>query len=60
MFFYPTEMNIQFMKMLQQSSKRCTLSHLSKGINILGEALATITKLTIRARNVGMCVVDIA
>ena len=60
MLLYPTEMYVQFVKMLQQGSKWCTLGHLGKGIDILGEALAAITELTIGAWYVGMGVVDIA
>ena len=59
MLLYTTEMNVQFMEVLQKSTKRCTLGHLSKGIHILGEALTTITELSIRSRNIGMGVVDI-
>ena len=60
MLFYPPEMNIQFMKMRQKSSKGCSFSHLCKGIYIFREALATITELSIRARDISMSVVDIA
>ena len=52
-------MNVQFMQMFQQGSKGCTLSHLGEGIDILGEALATITELTIRAGDIGMGVINI-
>ena len=41
MLLYPTEMDIQFVQVLQQCSQRCTLGHLGKGVDILGEALAT-------------------
>lgn len=60
MLLHATEMNIQFMQVLQQGSKGCSLGHLGKGVDILGEALAAITELTIRARDVGMGVVDVA
>ena len=60
MLFYATEMDIQFMEVLQECSKRCTLSHLSKGIDILGEALAAIAELTIGTGDIGVGVVDIA
>ena len=60
MLFHSTEMNIQFVKVLQQSSKRCSFGHLRKGINIFWEALATITELAVRTGDVGVCVVDIA
>ena len=60
MLLYSTEMNVQFMEVLQKGSKGCALSHLGKGVDILGEALATITKLAIRTRYIGVGVVDIA
>ena len=47
MLLYPTEMHIQFVQVLQKGSERCALSHLSKGIHILGEALATVAKLAV-------------
>ena len=60
MLLISTEMYIQLMQVLQKGSKRCTLCHLGKSIDILREALATITKLAVRTGNVGMSVVDIA
>lgn len=48
------------MQVFQQGSQRCALGHLGKGIDILGEALATITELTIRTGDIGVGVVDIA
>ena len=60
MFLYSTEMNIEFMEMLQKGSKRGTLRHFSKGVYILREALTTITKLTIGTRYVSVGVVDIS
>jgi len=53
-------MDVQFVKVLQQGSERCSFGHLCKGVDILGEALTTITEFTIRTRNVGVGVVDIA
>lgn len=60
MLLHATEMNIQFMQVLQQGSKGCSLSHLGKGVDILGEALAAISELAVRARDVGVGVVDVA
>ena len=60
MLLNPTEMDIQLVQMLQQGSQGCALSHLGKSVNILGEALTTITELTVRAWDIGMGVVDIA
>jgi len=47
-------------QVLQQGSKGRALGHLGKGVDILGEALATITELTIRTGDIGVGVVDIA
>ena len=46
--------------MLQKSTKWGTFGHLGKSIDILGETLAAVTELAIRAGNVSMCVVNIA
>ena len=54
------EMYIQLMQVLKESSERSTLSHLSEGVDILWEALATVTELTIRTWNIGVGVVDVA
>ena len=59
MLLHSTEMDIQLVKMLQQSAKRCSLSHLGKGVDILGEALATVAKLAVRSGDIGVGVVDI-
>ena len=59
MLFYSTEVNIQFMEVLKKSAERCTFGHFSKSIDILREALATISELTIRTRHIGVGVVDI-
>ena len=60
MLLKSTEMDIQFMKVFQKGSQRCASRHLGKRINILGETLATIAKLTIGTGNVGVGVVDVA
>lgn len=60
MLLYPTEMNIQLMQVLQQSAERGTLGHLGEGVDILGEALATVAELAIRTGDVGVSVVDVA
>lgn len=60
MLFKSTEMNIQFMKMLKESTQRCALGHHGEGVDILREALATIAELAIRTRDVGVGVVDVA
>ena len=53
-------MDIQLMQMFQQSAKWRTCGHLSKGIDILGEALATVAELAIGAGDIGVSVVDVA
>ena len=53
-------MHIQLVQVLQQRSKGRALGHLGKGVDILGEALATVAELAIRASNVGIGVVDVA
>lgn len=60
MLLYPAEMNIQLVQMFQQGSERRAFGHLGEGIDIFGEALATITELTVRAGNVCVGVVDVA
>lgn len=57
---HPTEMHIQLVQVLQQGSKGCALGHLGKGVDILGEALATVAKLAVGAGDVGVGVVDVA
>jgi len=52
-------MNIQLVEVLQQGAQGCALGHLGKGIDIFGEALATITELAIGTGDVGVGVVDI-
>ena len=60
MLFESSEMDIQFMQMLQQGAERGACGHLGKGIDILGEALATIAVFAIRTGDVGVGVVDVA
>ena len=59
MLLHPTEMHIQFVKVLQQRSKRRAFRHLGKGVHVLGEALATIAELAIGPRHIGVRVVDV-
>ena len=59
MLLYSPKMDIQLVQVLQQGSKGRSLGHLGKGVDILGEALAAITKLTIWTRNVSMGIIDI-
>jgi len=59
MLFYPTEMHIQFVQVLQQGTKWRALGHLGEGVDILGEALATVAELAVGTGDVGVGVVDI-
>ena len=59
MFLHSTEMNIQFVKVLQKCAKRCSLSHLGEGVDILWKALATITELAVGTRDISVGVVDV-
>ena len=60
MLFKSTEMNVQFMQMLKECSKRSAFRHLCESIHILWEALATIAELAVRTRDVSVGVVDVA
>ena len=60
MLLYPTEMDIQLMKMLQEDSERSAFCHLGKGIDIFWETLAAVTELTIWTRYIGVGVVDVS
>ena len=60
MFFHSSEMHVQLMQVLQQGAQRRSLGHLGKGVDVLGEALATIAQLVVGAGDVGVRVVDVA
>ena len=60
MFFCSAEMDVEFMEMLEEGAERCTFSHFGKGIDIFREALASVAALAVRARHVGVRVVDVA
>ena len=60
MFLNPTEMDVEFMKGFKQLAERSASSHHGEGIDILREAFAAITEFSIRARNIGVGVVDVA
>lgn len=60
MFLKSAEVNIELMQMLKESSERSASGHFGEGVDILGEALTTITKLAIRTWNICMRVVDVA
>ena len=59
MFLKSSEVHVQLMQVFQKGSKRSALGHFGKGVDILWEAFATIAVLAIRARDVGVRVVDI-
>ena len=58
--FKSPEMHIQLVQVFQQGAEGRTLCHLGKGIDILGEALATVAELAVRTGDVGVGVVDVA
>lgn len=60
MLLKPSEMYIQLMQVLKESSERCALGHHGEGINILWEALASIAELAVRTWDIGVGVVDVA
>lgn len=60
MLFHTTEVDIQFMEMLQKGAQWRALRHLRKGIDILGEAFSTITKLTVRTGHISVGIIDVA
>lgn len=60
MLLKAAEMDIEFMKVLQEGAKGCSLGHLSKGIHIFRETFAAISVLAIRARNIGVHIIDVA
>ena len=60
MFLYTTEVDVEFVEVGQEGAERCALGHLGKGIDILGEALATVAVLAIGTGDIGVGVVDIA
>lgn len=60
MLLYSAKMHVQLMEMFQEGSQRRSLGHLSKSIDILGEALATVAELAVRTGDIGVGVVDIA
>ena len=60
MLLKSSEMNIELMERLKESAERSALGHHSEGVDILREALAAIAELAIRARHIGVGVVDVA
>ena len=60
MLLHSPEMHIQLVQVLQQGAEGCTFGHLGEGVDILGEALATVAELAVGAEDVGVGVVDVA
>lgn len=60
MLLKTSEMHIELMERLKQLTERSTCGHLGEGVDIFREALATIAELTVRTRDVGVGVVDVA
>ena len=59
MLFKSAEMNVELMERLKESAERSALGHHSEGVDILREALASIAKLAIRTRDIGVGVIDV-
>ena len=60
MLLKASEVHVQLMKGGQEGAEGRASSHLGKGIDILGEALATIAELAIGTGDIGVGVVNIA
>ena len=59
-FLKSTEVDVELVEGCQEGAEGCACGHLGKGIDILGEALATIAKLAVGTGDIGMGVVDVA
>ena len=60
MLLHSPEMHIQFVQVLQQGAQGRALGHLGEGVDVLGEALATIAELAVWTGDIGVGVVDVA
>ena len=60
MLFGATEVDVEFVEVLQEGAEGGAFGHLGEGVDILGEALAAIAVLAVGARNIGVGVVDVA
>ena len=60
MLLKSTEMDVEFMTGFKQLAERSACGHHGEGVDILREALAAIAELTIRTRDIGVGVVDVA
>ena len=53
MLLYTTEMDIQLVQVFQKGAKGCAFGHLGKSVDVLGEALTTVTELTVGTGDIG-------
>ena len=60
MFLESAEVDVKLVEWCEEGAEGCASCHLSKGIDILGEALAAVAELTVGTGDVGVGVVDIA
>ena len=60
MLLESTEVDVELVQRLKHLAKRSACGHHGEGVDILREALAAIAELAIRARNIGVGVVDVA
>ena len=59
MFLEAAEVDVKLVEWCKERAEGCSCCHLSKSIDILGEALATITKLAVGTGDVGVGVIDV-
>ena len=59
-FLDTTEMNVQFVEVLQEYSEGCSFGHFCKCVHVFRETFSAITEFTIGSRDVGVGVVDVA
>ena len=60
MLLKTSEVYIELVQRLKESSERSASGHLGEGVDILREALATIAELAVRTWDISMGVVDVA
>ena len=60
MFLESAEVDVKLVEGCQEGAEGCACCHLSKGVDILGEALAAVAELAVWTGDVGVGVVDVA
>lgn len=59
MFLESAEVDAELVEGCEEGAEGCASCHLSEGIDILGEALATEAELTVGTGDVGVGVIDV-